>query len=64
MKGRGGGSPGRHGGGWSGGTSNLPPAIAFAQWPNNIMIDLLKKYEELYVADGNYPNFTLRMLKE
>ena len=63
MEGKGGGSPRRLGGGSGVGTSNLPPATTFAQWPNNVMIDLLKKYEELRVANGNYPNFTPRMWK-
>lgn len=46
---------GGHGGMCEGGRSEdfgLPFASSFAQWPNNMMIDLLKKYEELYMADG------------
>lgn len=48
----------------SGGGSNIPPASSSAQWPNNIIIDLLENHEELYVADGNFSNFTRRMWRD
>lgn len=48
----------------SGGGSNLPLASAFAQWPDNLVIDLLEKYKELYMVDGNFSNFTTKMWKD
>lgn len=58
------GHGGSRGGGKSGGGFNLSSASAFAQWPHNIIIVLLEKYEELYMADRNFPNFTHRMWKD
>lgn len=47
MEGRGGGRLGRCGGGRSGGASNTPLATTFVPWLDNVMMDLLEKYEEL-----------------
>jgi hypothetical protein len=50
----GGGHGGRCGGGRSGGEFGLPPASSIAQWPNNIVVDLLENMKICMYPMGTF----------